>query len=166
MAKKLYLLRHAKTLERQSDESDVERQLQAIGIQNATRMGINFKNKNIFPDMVISSPAVRAKATAELVTEQIGYDMSKIHFNDEIYNASIRTLLKAINNFKDEWNSVLLVGHNPAISYLAEYLSGEPIGDMSTCGLVHLSFDLKSWSLLSENNGNFKWYETPNSLNF
>lgn len=166
MSKKLYLLRHAQTLEKQHDENDADRQLTPVGIQNATRMGINLKNKNIFPDMLISSPVARTQATSEIVAEQIGYDSSKIHYNIEIYNASIRTLLIAVNNFKDEWNSTLLIGHNPAITYLAEYLSGEAIGDMSTCGLVCLSFDLKSWSMISENNGSFKWYEYPDLLNF
>ncbi|MDH5475477.1 MAG: histidine phosphatase family protein [Cyclobacteriaceae bacterium] len=166
MAKKLYLLRHAQTLDKQHDESDADRQLTAIGTQNATRMGINIKNKNIIPDMMISSPAIRARYTSELVAEQIGYDLSRIHYNSEIYNASIRTLLKAVNNFKDEWKSTLLVGHNPAITFLAEYLSGEPIGNMSTCGLVCLSFDFNNWSMVSENNAEFKWYEYPDLLNF
>ena len=166
MAKELYLLRHAQTLEKRHDESDAERLLTPVGAQNATRMGMNLKNKEIFPDMLVSSPAFRAQATAELVADQIGYDASKIHYNNEIYNASIRSLLKVVNNFKDEWNTVLLVGHNPAITYLAEYVTGEPIGDMSTCGLVCISLPQESWAMVSERNTKFKWYEHPNLLNF
>lgn len=166
MSKNLYLLRHAQTLDKQTDESDVDRQLTAIGTQNATRMGMNLKNKTILPDILISSPAARAQATTELVAEQIGYDLSRIHYNAEIYNASIRTLLKVVTNLKDEWENVLLIGHNPSISYLAEYVSGDPIGNIDTCGLVHLSFKLESWSEVSEKNGEYKSYEYPDLLNF
>lgn len=166
MRRNLYLLRHAQTLEKQADETDAERQLTAIGTQNATRMGMNIKKKDILLDILISSPAARAQATTELLAEQIGYDLSRIHFNAEIYNASIRTLLKVVNNLKNEWKNVLLIGHNPAISYLAEYVSGEPIGNMDTCGLVKLSFNIDGWEEVSEKNGEFISYEYPDLLNF
>lgn len=162
----MYLLRHAQTLDKQPDETDTDRQLTAIGSQNATRMGMNLKNKNILPDIMFSSPAFRAQTTAEQIAEQITYDLSRIHFHHEIYNASVRTLLNVVNNFKDEWKSVLIIGHNPSISYLAEYISGEAIGNMSTCGLVCISFDLDSWAMVSEGNGEFQWYEYPDLLNF
>lgn len=166
MSMNLYLLRHAQTLEKMHDESDADRQLTAIGTQNATRMGINLKNKEVILDMIISSPAARALTTTELIAEQIGYDLSRIHFNSEIYNASIRSMLKAVNNFKDEWKNILLVGHNPAISYLAEYISGEAIGNMDTCGLVNVSVDLESWAEVSEKNTRFQYYEYPDLLKF
>lgn len=166
MSKCLYLLRHAQTLERRKDEADFDRQLTSIGSQNATRMGRNLKNKEILPDIILSSPAVRAQATAEQVSEQIAYDPFKIHFNHEIYDASVRTLLEVVNNMKREWQTVLIIGHNPSINYLAEYITGEAIGNMSTCGLVCIEFDEDDWSLLSEGTGNFKWYEYPALLNF
>lgn len=166
MSKTLYLLRHAQTHEKRHDENDEDRELTAIGAQNATRMGMNLVKRNIMPDMLISSPAVRAQSTAESIAEQIGYDLSKVHYNVEIYNASIRNLLKVVDNLKDEWETVLLVGHNPAISYLAEYVSGEAIGNMSTCGLVCLKLELESWSMVSEKTMKFEWYEYPDLLNF
>jgi len=166
MSKHLYLLRHAQTLDKRQDETDFDRQLTSIGSQNSTRMGRNLKQKEILPDIILSSPAVRAQATAEHVAEQIAYDPFKIHYNHEIYNASVRTFLEVVNNMKKEWESVLIVGHNPSITYLAEYITGEAIGNMSTCGLVHIEFEQDDWALMTEGTGIFKWYEYPDLLNF
>ena len=164
--KNLFLLRHARAEEKQPGQKDFDRNLSAIGLQNATRMGMNFKKKNLQFDIIISSPAVRAITTASLIAEQINYDSSKIHQNEEVYEASIRTLLQVVNQLKDEWNQVLLVSHNPSATYLAEYLTGEPIGDLTTCGVVEMEFNVNSWSEVSEGAGNFKSYEYPDLLNF
>lgn len=166
MSKTLYLLRHARAMDKLADQKDIERELDSIGLQNSTRMGINFSNKSLQFDIIISSPAQRAKQTASLVAEQIKYNTDKIHFNDEIYEASTRTLLQVVNRLKDEWNNVLLVGHNPSVSYLAEYLTRSELGDMTTCGVVRIEFDVDSWSEISEGTGDLINYEYPDLLNF
>lgn len=166
MTKTLYLLRHARAADRLSGQKDIERELDSIGLQNSTRMGMNFSNKTLQFDMIISSPAERAKQTASLIAEQIKYNTDKIHYNDEIYEASVRTLLQVVNRFKDEWNNVLLVGHNPSISYLAEYLTRSELGDMTTCGVARIEFNLESWTEVSEGNGELINYEHPDLLNF
>lgn len=166
MTKTLYLLRHARAADRLSGQKDIERELDSIGLQNSTRMGMNFSNKTLQFDMIISSPAERAKQTASLIAEQMKYNTDKIHYNDEIYEASVRTLLQVVNRFKDEWNNVLLVGHNPSISYLAEYLTRSELGDMTTCGVARIEFDLESWAEVSEGNGELINYEHPDLLNF
>ena len=162
----LYLLRHAKTLEREGNQLDFDRELHPIGLQNATRMGIFLKDSTPNFDFIISSPAVRAKKTIELIAEQIKIDTNSIHYNDDIYEASVRNLLQTINSFKSNWKTVMLVGHNPALSYLAEYLTGEAIGSLTTCGLVHLKFKNVDWNMVTEKSGYFVSYYFPESLNF
>jgi phosphohistidine phosphatase len=164
--RKLYLLRHAQTLDRRADEKDIDRMLTPIGFQNANRMGMNLKNKKVQPDIIICSAAMRTQQTAESIAEHVSYDASKVHVNSEVYDASIRTLLNTVNNLKDEWQTVVLIGHNPSITYLAEYITGEAVGNMSTCGLVNVQFKLDSWQEVSEGNGVFKFYEYPALLNF
>lgn len=166
MIKTLFLLRHAKAMDKVSDQKDIDRDLDSIGLQNSTRMGINFSNKSLQFDMIMSSPAQRARQTASLIAEQIKYNTDKIHYNDEIYEASVRSLLQVVNRLKDEWNSVLLVGHNPSISYLSEYLTRSELGDITTCGVVRIEFDIDSWSEVSEGNGDLVTYEYPDLLNF
>ena len=166
MSKKLYLLRHARALEKMADQKDFDRELDSTGLQNATRMGINLAEKELSFDIIISSPALRAMSTATLIAEQIHYDPARIHANENIYEASVRTLLETVNRLKEEWNHVLLVGHNPSISYLAEYLSKYEIGDMTTCGFVTLVLNVKKWEEVSEGTATFSQYEYPDLLNF
>lgn len=166
MAKTLFLARHAQAAEKQPGETDFDRQLNSKGLQNSTRMGMNFSNKNIQFDIIISSPAERARSTATLIAEQLKYDTSKVHLNPEIYEASVRTLLQVVNQLKDEWNTVLLVAHNPTVSYLAEYLTKWEIGDITTCGVVQIEFNFDKWAMLSEGTGTFVSYEYPDLLNF
>ena len=166
MTKSLFLARHAQAMDKQGGLHDSERELNSTGLQNSTRMGMNFNNKGLQFDIIVCSPAVRAVSTASLIAEQIKYDTAKIHINPEIYEASTRTLLQVINQLKDEWNTVLLVGHNPAISYLAEYLTKEEIGNMTTCGVVHMDFEFEEWAMVSEGTGKMVRYEYPDLLNF
>ncbi len=164
--KTLYLLRHARALEKANDQKDIDRELNSIGLQNSTRMGINFSKKKETFDIIITSPALRAKTTASLIAEQIAYNPNKIHINDEVYEASVRSLLKVVNQLKDDWGSVLIVGHNPSFTYLAEYLTREEIGDITTCGVVRIEFKVNSWEEVSEGIGNLISYEYPDLLNF
>lgn len=166
MQKKLFLLRHARALEKVGDQKDIERELDPIGLQNSTRMGMNLFDKGISFDIIISSPATRAMQTASLVAEQIKYDTAKIHQNEEIYEASVRTLLQVVNRLKNDWETVMIVGHNPSITYMTEYLTGSEIGNMTTCGLAEVNFEVDDWAAVSEGTGNLATYEYPDLLNF
>lgn len=166
MKKELYLLRHAQAHERSSGQEDFDRELNSTGLQNATRMGMNLKNSEVQFDMIISSPAIRALTTASLIAEQLKYDTDRIHKNDEIYEASVRTFLSIINNLKEEWQCVLITGHNPAITYLVEYISKAEIGNMTTCGVCHIQFDGITWAEVSEGTGTLASYEYPDLLEF
>ena len=164
--KHLFLLRHARTLERSGDELDINRELSSIGLQNSTRMGMNFLKHKYQFDQIISSPARRALVTSGLIAEQLKIDTASIFINEDIYEASTRTLMNVVNHLKDSWKRVLIVGHNPAISYLGEYLSDAEIGAMTTCGVLYIKFDINSWAQVSEGNGQMISYEHPDLLNF
>lgn len=166
MTKTLFLLRHARALEKQVGQQDIDRELNSIGLQNSTRMGMYLSNQPHRFDIILSSPAERAKTTAMLLAEQMKYDTNKVHLNPEIYEASVRTLLRVINQLKNEWNLVLIVGHNPSITYLAEYLTKSEIGDMTTCGLASIQFQVDQWEEVSEGTGELLSYQYPDLLNF
>ena len=153
-------------MDKAGGQKDIERTLNAIGLQNASRMGMKLKEEAYAFDIILSSPADRALTTATLIAEQVGYDPARIHINEEIYEASVRTLLQTVNNFKNEWSSVLLVGHNPSVSYLAEYISDGEVGSVATCGMVHLTFDTDNWMEVSQGSGKFDSYIYPDLLNF
>jgi len=158
MSKKLFLVRHAKTEEGSIDTRDFDRVLTNRGLQNATRLGAYFKSKSLKPDQIISSDAARAYATAELIASQAGYEISRIHKNHEIYSASVRTLFQLVSDLKEEWESVMIVGHNPPINYLAEYLTGADIGHMYTGSCAIIDFELDAWTEVTQGGGALNEY--------
>jgi len=164
MSKKIFLVRHAKTEEGSSEKRDFDRVLTNRGLQDATRLGKYYNSKNAKPDQILSSDAARAFATAELIASQLGYELSRIHINHEIYDASVRTLLQLVNNLKDEWNSVMIVGHNPPINYLSEYLSGADIGHMNTGSCAVITFESDSWAEISQDSGSLAEYIIAKNL--
>jgi len=109
----------------------------------------------------MSSTALRAKTSAELMAEQMNYDTAKIYMSDKIYEASARTLLQIVNAIKEEFKTVLLIGHNPSISFLAEYITGEEIGDVTNCGVIRIKCKNISWEEIDSGNGEFMDYYYP-----
>lgn len=166
MAKKLFLVRHAKTEEGSFDKRDFDRVLTNRGLQDATRLGKYFSSNGSKPDQILSSDAARAYATAELIASQVGYEISRIHINHEIYEASVRTLFQLVSDLKDEWDSVMIVGHNPPINYLAEYLTGADIGHMYTGSCACISFSSSSWLEVSQGSGDLEEYVIAKKIEF
>ncbi len=161
MGKTLILIRHAKSDWSESGQKDFDRELNQRGHMDAPRMGGKLKELGIVPDLIVSSPAARARLTVEYICEQINYPLQSIDFEDDIYEASVRTLLKVVNELNDKHNTVIIVGHNPGFTYLAENLTHAEIGNIPTCGIVELTFDLDSWALISQNTATLKNFIYP-----
>lgn len=166
MVRNLILVRHAEATQGGAGAKDIERELTAKGHRDAPRIGRYFYENQILPDMILCSTAQRAQSTAELMAEQLKYELSQLSYVEELYNASVRTLLSTVNQADDTWNTLLLVGHNPAISYLSEYLSGEAIGSMEPGGYVQMEFEVDSWKEVSQDSGKFIIYQTPENTIF
>ena len=161
MIKNIILVRHAKSDWSVAGQRDFDRTLNDRGHMDAPRMGIKFKDRGIMPDILISSPALRAKLTAEYFAEQLKYDFEKIVWNEDIYDASIRVLLNEISLFDDNWNTVMIFGHNPGLSYLAEYITKEEIGEIPTCSVMSIEFTIDSWKEVSQGMGKISFYDYP-----
>lgn len=164
--KSIILLRHAKSDWTNPQLKDYDRPLNARGTRVAPKMGGKLSEMNEKVDVIFSSPAERAKLTSLYVSEQLQLDENQIEFESEIYEASVRTLLNVINKIDDEFDRVMLVGHNPTFSYIAEYLTDDIIGDLPTCGAVKISFATNSWKEISESTGNKEWYIYPKMFDF
>jgi phosphohistidine phosphatase len=162
MTKNLYLVRHAKAEPQSAGLSDFDRQLNNTGIQEATKMGKLLSDLQIKPDLIVSSPASRTTTTAEILCDWLGYDASTIHFERLIFDAaSIEKLLGIINGFSEEKQNIILVGHNPIISYLAEYLTGENVGDLPTGGTACIGWEIITWKEVLSRNGKLNWLKYP-----
>ena len=141
--KTLFVLRHAKSNWDNSDLSDFERPLNSRGLDAARFIGGLIYERNLEPQIIISSPAKRAKQTAVLVKELA--EISKpIIFDERIYEASPQTLFNLIRKFDEKYESVLLVGHNPGFENLVRMLTSET-ALMPTAALAKINLDIESW---------------------
>jgi phosphohistidine phosphatase len=158
--KVLYLFRHSKSDWSDGSVSDLNRGLNKRGQSDAPFMGKILKERGVRPDSIISSPAKRAKLTATIISEQLELQ-DHLLLREEIYEASPRSLLGLVNNLDDLNDEVLIVGHNPTFTYLAEFLTKEDLGNIPTSGCVKIKFDLDSWQMVSEGAGDLIWFEYP-----
>jgi phosphohistidine phosphatase len=143
--KTLFLVRHAKSSRDDPTLADRDRPLDDRGEHDAPKMGKRLAKRDVKPDLIVSSPAKRALATAQMIADELDYKRKDIVVNDRLYAASVDKLLAVIHALDDRLKRVMLFGHNPEFTELAQRLSSE-IGDMPTCAVAEFSFDAKSWS--------------------
>jgi phosphohistidine phosphatase len=147
--KTLFLVRHAKSSRDDPSLPDRDRPLDDRGMQDAPKMGKRLAKRDVKPDQLLSSPALRALTTAHLIAEEVGYKRKDIVVDDRLYASSADDLLAVIRALDKKLNRVMLFGHNPAFSDLAHRLSSEIIG-MPTSAVVEFNFDTKAWSEVGE----------------
>lgn len=161
MAKTLYLMRHAQSVEKQAGQSDLERELTPTGTKETFRIGAYLHREKINPDVIYTSSAVRAHATAKLLSDVIKFDVERIIPDEELAQASVRTFLEFITRLDDAYTSVMCVGHNPVISYVAEYLTGAEIGTLPTAGLVAMKVRVDAWREVDKSCGDVLFTTSP-----
>ncbi|MEM9830826.1 MAG: histidine phosphatase family protein [Bacteroidota bacterium] len=159
MIKTLYLVRHAKSSWKDTALADYDRPLNKRGKRDAPEMGKRLASKNIQPDLIFSSPAKRAKRTARAIAAEIGYDETQIQWKKELYHATNETLLEQIRNILNQHQSLMLVGHNPGLTDLQNYLCREAIENIVTTGIVCIKFEVAHWKDI--NSGQLQWYDYP-----
>ncbi len=152
------LVRHAKSGWDNPALTDFERPLSSRGENDAPEMAKRLMKKGLIPQYIVSSPAVRAKTTAGIFADK--FKLAGPHYNTAIYEATHTTLLSVVNLLSDEYDFIALFGHNPGLSQLVYYLTGN-LFDMPTCGVVIIDFDLDSWQLVSGDTGVIKYSDYP-----
>ena len=155
--KKLLLIRHAKAV-REVETTDYERPLKYSGITDAEFMAERVKNEAFVPQQLIASAALRTETTANIFSEHLM--LPKPLLDKNIYSAGKKELIRIINEFPDKYDFIGLVGHNPDISQMIDYFTGEE-RDVPTCAVALIAFQLDDWKLLSENTGTLTWYSSP-----
>lgn len=141
--KTLYILRHAKSCWADASLSDFERPLNERGIKAAPFMGKLMAEKNFQPDLILSSPAVRARQTAMMV-KKAGRMQTEIHYDERIYEASPLRLMEIVSEIDNSVESVLLVGHNPGFEGLVKFLTGE-FQSIPTAALAVIDLETDDW---------------------
>jgi phosphohistidine phosphatase len=147
--KTLLILRHAKSSWQDPGMTDHDRPLNDRGKQDAPRIGRLICDQGLHPDLILSSTAKRARSTAKRVIEGGGFACSP-QLLDELYMASADTYIEVLRQQPSEYERILVVGHNPGLEELVVLLTGTS-PTLPTAALVHVEFDIDSWSDMPDN---------------
>ena len=158
--KTIYLVRHAKWYWGDQSTPDFDRPLNKRGKRDAPLMGDILNDKKIKPDLIISSPAKRAKKTAITIADKISYPKKKIVYKEELYEASINTIVKVLKKLDEKNNSVMIFGHNPGLTLFNNHISNRYIDNIPTCGVVTIETD-KKWNEIDKNSCKLLFFEHP-----
>lgn len=160
--KTLLLLRHAKSDWNDPSLRDFDRPLAARGERDAPRIGKALRKRGPHPDLILSSPAARARATIEAVVRAAKLNR-EIRFDQTVYGASSPELKMLIRRFSEGISCALLVGHNPGIEDLVGRLSGSH-ERMPTAALACIEFQADHWEDVDDGEGKLTWLLTPKQL--
>lgn len=145
--KTLLLMRHAKSSWKDDKLEDHERPLKKRGKKNAKRIAKVMQKNNLLPDLILSSSAVRARQTAEIVVETLG-DNNPIVFSDDLYMGEPQAFIDVLKTVKNDHKIVMIVGHNPGLEAYLQIIDGE-IESMPTAALGYLVLAIDKWEDIS-----------------
>lgn len=156
--KTLYLMRHTQKEENlNKDDYDIE--LTTKGLDDAQQMAKILKKENVVFDLIVSSPAKRARLTAEIIAENTDYSKS-VMYNEVIYQAFLNELMETISYTYDNIDSLLIIGHNPALASLAVNLTTFR-EELKMGGIVKITFDCNAWIDIAKYNAKYISYMEP-----
>ena len=161
--KTLLLLRHAEASGAEAGRRDFERPLNGRGREAAVLVGRFLRRERLEPDVVLCSPAERARETAALVVSAAGLASAKRRDDARIYEATTATLIEVVSQIEEGARGALLVGHNPGISDVLEWLTGDA-RPMRTAALSRISLDIEKWSEVHGRAGRVEWLVTPEDI--
>lgn len=143
--KTLCLIRHAKTSWENPTGADFDRPLDERGLLDANALSEFLQNKGLVPELILASPAVRTRHTAEIIANNLTINREKIQFHKQIYGAGVEDLLGVLMELPNEINTVFLVAHNPAVTMLASYLGEHHVASLQTAGACGLQLETDDW---------------------
>jgi phosphohistidine phosphatase len=164
--KTLYVVRHAKSSWDEPGLSDFDRPLNDRGKRDAPRMGKRLKDRDVHPDLMLSSPAKRAMSTCKRIAEALGYATDRIKTDRALYHADEDEILSTVRDIKDKHNVVMIFGHNPGLTdfiHRMNRISSATIDDIPTCGVAAFHFNIDSWQEIDFGKGELVFYDYPKS---
>lgn len=154
--KTLLLIRHAKSSWDNPGLRDINRPLNERGLYDAPRMGRMIRSLGIKPDLLVSSPAKRALTTAQFFAAAFEIPDEAIAINPDIYEAHPTEIIRIIGALPNEAETVLLFGHNPTFTDVANRFTDDYIDNVPTCGVVHIVSTAPDWAAFSQVNSRIK----------
>ena len=145
--KTLTIVRHAKSSWKHMSLRDRDRPLNKRGKRDAPEMGRRIDEAGIRPSLILSSPAARAWKTAKAIAEAINYPREFLQKEEDLYLASLDEILDVIVAQDNGFNNLMVVGHNPGLTDVANFLVPGLTNNLPTAGVVSVQIDQDNWSL-------------------
>tara|TARA_B100000029_G_scaffold513303_1_gene612433 strand:- start:16885 stop:17385 length:501 start_codon:yes stop_codon:yes gene_type:complete len=156
----LFLLRHAKSSWDNSFLSDHDRPLAKRGIQDSLKLADHLLDTSF--DRIFCSSSKRTLETADLVLSDT-HMKHNMHITDDLYHADINDVLNLLSTNGDTHENILLIGHNPTMQYLVEYLTDESLGNFPTCAFAHIKIKTE-WCNIDKRSNSLEKFIRPKEL--
>jgi phosphohistidine phosphatase len=159
--KTLFLMRHAKSSWKDPWLTDHQRPLNKRGKKAAPEMGRRLKKRGVRLDAVVSSDARRATDTAKAVADVLRMRPTTIRLEADLYHADADEIVEIVCRLNDSWEQVMVVGHNPGFTEVANRFYSDPIANLPTAGIVELVFDVAAWGHINRKNLASGFFDYP-----
>jgi phosphohistidine phosphatase len=143
--KTVYIVRHGKAVPAHANIADADRLLTDTGVARTCKIAEYMNESKPVIDQIIASPAERAYATALIIADKLGIKANKVISNETIYTGDESDILDVIASLDDSVKSVLLVGHNPVITMVANRFASPKLESLPTTGVVSVHLDTDKW---------------------
>lgn len=163
--KKLFIVRHAKSSWSNPGLKDFDRPLNDRGNKDAPFMSQFIADKYLAPSLIISSPANRAYTTACHFAEAFGINKDDIQQEKSLYHAYPEEVYEVLHGIDKDVVQVLIFGHNPTFTSIANHFNDEYIDNVPTCGVVYLKCDVEDWGHINRKNTKLKAFYYPKMFN-
>ncbi len=160
--KTLFLLRHAKSSWQDASLPDFERPLNERGQRAAPLIGNFMRRQKLHPQLILCSPAERARQTIALVQEAAALK-AELRYDERIYEATVARLRAVVSQIDEKASRALLVGHNPGMEELLQFLTGE-VRHFPTAALAHITLNIERWADVQEQSGELVRLVRPKEL--
>jgi len=141
--------------------SDFDRPLNKRGKKDLPYMANRLKEFGIKPDLILSSPAKRAKRTTKEIAQTIGYNEEDIVYEESLYDSCYTNYRYLLDSIDDKIDSIFIIAHNPTLTDVGEKLSGAILTNIPTCSIVAIEFDVKSFQDITEESGKILFFDYP-----
>lgn len=148
--KHLYIVRHGKSDRDFVDVPDYDRPLKERGIVDSYKMASVLVQKKIIPQAIITSHAIRALHTAMIFARTFKFPLKNINISEDLYLSSENKHLEIFKEIDDSINSLMIFGHNPSFTDLANYFLHNKIEEIPTSGVVGIKFENDSWKNIAK----------------
>jgi phosphohistidine phosphatase len=156
--RKLIIMRHGKSSWDNSQLSDIERPLKSRGIKEAALVSVELSRIKAVPESIITSPATRARDTAIIVAQHIGFDLKNLQTDPSVYGANADQMLRILSYVTGNPKSIMIFGHNPTFTQLINKLQEDYLDNLPTCGCFGFKLDIDSLEEIVDAKSK-KWFE-------